>query len=219
MGSIAERTRKDGSRAYMAQIAIKKDGKIVHREAETFDRKQAANAWIVKPEAQLKRPGGLERKEDPTLSAVIDRYIAESKNAVLGAKAQVLRTIKNSDLGEIKCSDIKLSGKGCGVNAVSFRIAYLIATISIPLPKRLGHRVTRDQVVEPAAARRAGVGFNVDHSPVLSPHRRRRARAQRRLCRRATSARGFAGIGIERLEPPPRAGLGPAAVDVHFVLG
>jgi len=106
MGSIIERPRKDGSKAFTAQIVIKKDGKIVHREAETFDRRQAANAWIVKREAELKRPGGLERKEDPTLSAVIDRYIAESNNAVLGTKAQVLKTIKNSDLGELKCSDI-----------------------------------------------------------------------------------------------------------------
>ena len=79
---------------------------IVHREAETFDRRQAANAWVVKREAELKRPGGLEQKEDPTLSAVIDRYIAESKGVVLGTKAQVLKTIKNSDLGEMKCSDI-----------------------------------------------------------------------------------------------------------------
>ena len=99
-------TRKDGSKAFTAQIVIKKGGAIVHREAETFDRKQAANAWIVKREAELKRPGGLEQKEDPTLSAVIDRYIAESNNAVLGTKAQVLKTIKNSDLGDIKCSDM-----------------------------------------------------------------------------------------------------------------
>lgn len=106
MGSIIERPRKDGSKAFTAQIVIKKDGKIVHREAETFDRKQAAHAWVVKREAELKRPGGLEQKEDPTLAAVIDRYIAESKNAVLGTKAQVLKTIKNSDLGEIKCSDL-----------------------------------------------------------------------------------------------------------------
>lgn len=106
MGSIIERSRKDGSKAFTAQIVIKKSGKIAHREAETFDRKQAANAWIVKHEAELKRPGGLEQKEDPTLSAVIDRYIAESTNAVLGTKAQVLKTIKNSDLGEIKCSEI-----------------------------------------------------------------------------------------------------------------
>jgi integrase len=106
MGSIIERTRKDGSKAFIAQIVIKKGGAVVHREAQTFDRKQAANAWTVKREAELKSPGGLERKEDPNLSVVIDRYIAESKNAVLGTKAQVLKTIKNSDLGETKCTQI-----------------------------------------------------------------------------------------------------------------
>jgi hypothetical protein len=63
---------------------------IVHREAETFDRKQAANAWIVKREGELKRPDGFERKEDPTLAVVIDRYIKESRNPVLGSKAQML---------------------------------------------------------------------------------------------------------------------------------
>lgn len=106
MGTIIGRTRKDGSKAFTAQIVIKKGGVVAHREAQTFDRKQAANAWIVKREAELKAPGGLEQKEDPTLSAVIDRYIAESKNIVLGTKAQVLKAIKNSDLGEMKCSEI-----------------------------------------------------------------------------------------------------------------
>ena len=106
MGTIIGRSRKDGSKAFTAQIVIKKDGAIVHREAQTFDRKPAANAWIVKREAELRRPGGLEHKEDPSLAAVIDRYIAESKNAILGTKAQVLKTIKNSDLGETNCSEI-----------------------------------------------------------------------------------------------------------------
>jgi integrase len=106
MGTIIGRTRKDGSKSFSAQIVIKKKGVIVHREAETFDRKQAANAWIVKREAELKRPDGLERKEDPTLAAVIDRYIKESRNPVLGSKAQMLNAIKNSDLGETKCSEI-----------------------------------------------------------------------------------------------------------------
>ena len=59
-----------------------------------------------KREAELKKPGGLDRKEDPTLAAVIDRYIEESNNAVAGTKAQVLKTIKNSELGALKCSDI-----------------------------------------------------------------------------------------------------------------
>jgi hypothetical protein len=77
MGTIVGRTRKDGSKAFIAQIVIKKGGAIVHREAQTFDRRPAANAWIVKRESELKQPGGLEQKEDPTLSAVIDRYIEE----------------------------------------------------------------------------------------------------------------------------------------------
>jgi hypothetical protein len=106
MGTIVERTRKDGSKAFLAQIVIKKDGTIVHRESRSFDRKPAANAWLVKREAELKRPGGLEQKEDPTLSAVIDRYITESNGVVLGTKAQVLKSIKNSNLGETKCSKI-----------------------------------------------------------------------------------------------------------------
>jgi integrase len=107
MGTIIERTRKDGSRAFTAQIVIKQGGKIAHREAETFDRRQAANAWIVKRESELKQPGGLDRKEDPPFSAVIDRYIVESQNPVGGTKAQVLRTIKNGSLGQIKCSELK----------------------------------------------------------------------------------------------------------------
>jgi integrase len=106
MGTIIGRTRKDGSKAFLAQITIKKAGAIVHRESETFDRKPAANAWIVKREAELKRPGGLEQKENPPLSAVIDRYVAESRNPVIGTKAQVLKSIKNSDLGDAKCSEI-----------------------------------------------------------------------------------------------------------------
>ena len=79
MGTIIGRTRKDGSKAFTAQIVIKKGGVIVHREAETFDRRQAANAWVVKREAELKRPGGLEQKEDP--SPLPPSSIATSRNS------------------------------------------------------------------------------------------------------------------------------------------
>jgi len=109
MGTIIGRTRKDGSKSFIAQIVIKKGGAIVHREAETFDRKQAASAWVVKREAELKRPGGLEQKEDPPLATVIDRYINESRNPVSRTRAQTLNAIKNSDLGETKCSEITAS--------------------------------------------------------------------------------------------------------------
>ncbi len=99
MGTIIGRFRKDGSKAFTAQIVIKRDGVIVHREAQTVDRKPAANAWIVKRETELKRPDGLERKEDPTLAAVIDRYIAESKDVVHGTKARCSRRSRTANSG------------------------------------------------------------------------------------------------------------------------
>jgi hypothetical protein len=47
VGSKIGRTRKDGTTAYLAQILIKLKNKIVHRESQTFDRKQAAKAWLA----------------------------------------------------------------------------------------------------------------------------------------------------------------------------
>ena len=58
MGTIVTRKRTDGSSYYTAQIVIKQQGKV-HRESQTFDRKQAAKAWIVRREEELRKPGGL----------------------------------------------------------------------------------------------------------------------------------------------------------------
>lgn len=111
MGTIVGRTRKDGSKAFTAQIVIKKGGVIVHREAETFDRKQAANAWIVKREAELKRPDGLQQKEDPTLAAVIDRFIAESKNLVYSGTCHL--PIPSRPMSRIKAVASAISWASC----------------------------------------------------------------------------------------------------------
>jgi hypothetical protein len=93
MGTIVTRKRSDGADYYTAQIVIKGQGKI-HREAKSFDRRQAANAWLVRREEELRKPGGLERAgNDPKLGDVIDRYLGESEKKIGKTKRQVLRTI------------------------------------------------------------------------------------------------------------------------------
>jgi integrase len=108
MGTIVQRERGDGTVAYMAQVRVKQKGKVVHAETKTFDRKQAASAWVARRETELREPGALERIKavDPTLGEVIDRYIAESKRALGRTKEQVLRTIKRYDIADMKCSTI-----------------------------------------------------------------------------------------------------------------
>ena len=110
MGHIVPRKRKDGSTGYTAQIVIKKGGKVAHREAQTFDRRQAANAWMTRRETELSKPGAIERERqkdnDPKLGDVIDRYITESQREIGRTKAQVLRTIKSYDIAELRCSQV-----------------------------------------------------------------------------------------------------------------
>lgn len=108
MGTIKERKRKDGSSAFMAEIVIKKKGQIVHREAQTFDRRPAAVRWIDKKEAELKSPGGLERVKRPsgTLGNAIGRY-TEDITRIGRTKAQVLRAVLEYDVASIPMSELR----------------------------------------------------------------------------------------------------------------
>ena len=106
MGTIIARKRGDGTTGYTAQIRIKRGGVIIHTEAVTFDRKQAAAAWLDRRERELAKPGALDRREDPKLGEVIDRYSTETTKAIGRTKAQVLRTIKGYDIAEKRCSQL-----------------------------------------------------------------------------------------------------------------
>ncbi len=110
MGTIVSRKRKDGSIGHTAQVLKKQGGKIVWREARTFDRKQAATAWIKKRETELAEPGGIERAKAPkgkTLANAIDKYIEESLKAIGRTKAQVLRSIKKYDIADMDAATIR----------------------------------------------------------------------------------------------------------------
>lgn len=106
MGTIVSRKRKDGSTGYTAQIRIKSGGKVIYTEAQTFDRKQAAQAWLKKRETELAQPGAMTRPDDPQLRDVIDQYNEDTRRPHGKTKDQVLRTIRNAPIGELRCSEI-----------------------------------------------------------------------------------------------------------------
>lgn len=109
MATITQRKRSDGTLAYTAQIRLKREGKVIHSEAKTFERKQMAQAWAKKREAELSAPGALEKTDDPPLAVVIDRYLAEAQHKIGKTKGQVLRTIKADPLAALPCSSIDSS--------------------------------------------------------------------------------------------------------------
>lgn len=111
MGTIVSRKRRDGTVAYTAQVRIKRGGKVIHSEAQTFNRKSAASAWLKKRETELAQPGVINalNAPDPALREAIDQYVKESTVRLGKTKAQVLRTIKTYDLADMRCSEITSS--------------------------------------------------------------------------------------------------------------
>lgn len=106
MGSILKRKRKDGTYGYTAMVRLKRAGKLIYSQTETFDREQAATAWLKKRETELAQPGALDKPNDPTLADVIDVYNADKLRPHGKTKDQVLRTIKAADIGELRCSQV-----------------------------------------------------------------------------------------------------------------
>jgi hypothetical protein len=148
MGTVIPRKRSDGSIGYQAQLLIKRAGKIVHREGRTFDRKQAASAWLEKREKELTKPGALERlaAPDPSLAAVIDRYTDESIKKIGRTKAQVLRAIKGYDLANKTCSEIT------SADVISFANQLVVNVAPQTVANYLSHLAAVFAVAKPAWA-------------------------------------------------------------------
>jgi integrase len=164
MGTIVARRRKDGTTGYTAQILKKQNGSIIHREAQTFDRKQAAEAWIRKRETELAAPGALDRAKRPdvTLADAIDRYTETSRRAIGRTKTQVLRSIKEYDIAQLDCgaissSDIvsfaELLAESRKPQTVANYLSHLAAVFAVAQPA-WGYRLNRDAMRDAQAVLR-----------------------------------------------------------------
>lgn len=102
MGTITSRRRKDGTSGYTAQIRLKRNGEVIHSESETFDRKQHAQEWMRRREAELDklRASGRLTGSRHTLGELIVWY-----RETVGPTAEWGRT-KEADLERIRGYDI-----------------------------------------------------------------------------------------------------------------
>lgn len=151
MATIRVRKRTNGSSSYTAQIRLIRDGAQVYQESQTFTRKQTAQAWIRKREAELDQPGAIERanREGATVKEMIERYVLEMEKArALGkTKLATLKAISESYLGQINDQDLncqilveyavwRMGSEGGGVlpQTAGNDLAHLGAVLSIARP-------------------------------------------------------------------------------------
>lgn len=111
MGTITPRTNKDGSTSYKVQVRIRRGGKVLHQETKTFARRQAAEAWKKKREAELADPNGLKKAlaDDPPLADVIRQALRETKKKVSKSKSNALEMLAGHEFAERRCSQVDSS--------------------------------------------------------------------------------------------------------------
>lgn len=151
MGTIIKRRRKNGTIAWLAQISVMRQGKVLLRESQTFERRSTAAAWIENREEALAQPGALDAlkaqpkgKRTPTLGDAIDRYVRESNKQIGRTKTQVLKGIKTFDIADMHCGAITSADivafaqekldTGVQPQTVSNYMSHLAAVFSIARP-------------------------------------------------------------------------------------
>lgn len=147
MGTISARKKANGAVSYTAQIRIKRAGKVIFTQAETFNKKQNAALWLRNREAELDKPGALDKaiaskgsQGGATLDDAIDQYIREMKS-IGRTKAQVLDAIRKDEIAELRCADVtsdqivayagRLADGGRQASTVGNYISHLAAVFAI----------------------------------------------------------------------------------------
>lgn len=108
MGSIVTRKRKDGSASFSAQILMKKDGVIIHRESKNFTTQALAKSWMAKREKELAKPGEIERQKASkiTFGMAIKKYMEESEEPFTGTRKQVLNAVMRHAIASLNCENV-----------------------------------------------------------------------------------------------------------------
>jgi integrase len=103
MGTITARRRKDGSTGYTARVRLKRDGKIVHSEVETFNTRALAKEWMTRREAalQVQKARGEPVGTRMTLGDMVEWYEGRERPGEPWGRT------KKADLARLKAGILK----------------------------------------------------------------------------------------------------------------
>ena len=82
MATIRPRRRRDGNLAYQAEVQIKRNGRVVHRESRTFARRRLATEWAGRLENQLSEPDAVPKRKQLALRGPLHKILLKYRQEV-----------------------------------------------------------------------------------------------------------------------------------------
>lgn len=113
MATITLRPRADGSTAYKAQIRIRRKGKIIYQESETFDQRKLAERWARKRQAFIDDVGLDSFVGSMSIGVACKRYVAEVSSMPRGIGRSKLGAL-NYMQKQLLLADLPLVGYTSG---------------------------------------------------------------------------------------------------------
>ena len=116
MATIRPRRRRDGKLAYQAEVRIKRNGRQVHRESKTFDKRRLAADWAMRLESQLGMPDAIPKRKQLALRGPLHKILLKYRKEVseirpIGrSKSAHIKFLEKTNLANFDVTDIKSSG-------------------------------------------------------------------------------------------------------------
>lgn len=115
MPTIRPRRRRNGKLAYQAEVRIKRNGRLVHRESRTFDRRRLATEWATRLEDQLSKPDAVPMRKELALRGPLHKILLKYRKEVseirpMGrSKSAHIKFLEKTGLANLDVADIKSS--------------------------------------------------------------------------------------------------------------
>lgn len=117
MATFRARQRRDGSIAYLAEVRIKRGGRLVHRESKTFDKLGIAKQWAARRESQLSKANAFPTRKQLARRGPLRKILAKYRKEIseirpMGrTKSTHIQFLEKTDLAtrnvtEIRASDV-----------------------------------------------------------------------------------------------------------------
>ena len=135
--SITTRKLKNGDLRFKAEIVVKKNSQIIHRESKTFSKKELARTWGKATSSRLEENDVYSREKTVTIGALLDLFFNDHDlwNNTGRTKQYVIKMLIDCDISKIMTNELRTSdliehcknrrSAGAGPATIYHDIAYL----------------------------------------------------------------------------------------------
>ena len=135
--SITTRKLKNGSLRFKAEIVVKKNSQIIHRESKTFSKKELARSWGKATSARQEENEVFFKQKTVSIGALLDLFFNDHDlwNNTGRTKQYVIKMLIDCDIAKIRTNELRTSdlidhcknrrSAGAGPSTIYHDIAYL----------------------------------------------------------------------------------------------